>query len=177
MAINFSQLPQSNPFSTPAPGFYRFTVTKAEMKQQKDTSKPDYLRMTLALEDVDRRKVGTLFDNVFESTAPALLYKLQRFTRAIKLDLQGSVELRDLAKLVPNRKGIVEVENVQDNRFPDDPDRKQAQVRLFGSECFWTEEEYPLLIESPRQSAAPVTEDVPFDFNEADGEVPPANEY
>jgi len=178
MAINFSNIPTTNPFITPPPGIYKFTVTKAEMKAAKDTSKPQYLRMTLALTAPDGRKVGNLFDNMYDSASPALIYKVGRFTRAIGLTLQGNVELKDLAKLVPNRSGVVEVENIPDNRYPDDPDRKQAQVKLFGTECFWTLDELPQVIEgAPAQEAAPADAPVPFDFDAADGEVPQSNEY
>lgn len=181
MSINFSALPTKNPFVTPKPGIYIFTVSTAEMKEQKDKTKPPYLNMMLSLEDTSGRKQGTIFERVFNSTAPALLYKLQRFVRAIGLQLEGSVELKDLAKLVVNRKGVVEVENIQDNRYPDDPTRQQAQVKLFGSECFWTLDELAQFAktepEVSEDAADETPYDPPFDFDAADGEVPKADEY
>lgn len=173
MAINFSHLPQTNPFALPAAGIHKFVITKAEMKQPKDTTKPPYLNMTLALTALTGQKLGNVFDKLYESSAPALLFKLQRFARALELPLEGEVELKDLCKLVVNRGGLVEIEHVQDSRYKDDPTKQQAQVKLYGSECYWRKDELPEL--TPSQDAAPVEgPDVPFDFDSADGDVPAA---
>ena len=180
MAINFSALPQSNPFSVPKPGIYHFTVTKAEMRKPKDVNKPDYLSLTLSLTNLAGKKVGNVFDGMYESASAAILYKLQRFTRALNINLTGEAELKDLAKLVVNRSGLVDIENVKDDRFPDDDSKVQAKVKLFGSECYWKTEELPQVADPEEAAPQPVEvsdEDVPFEFNSADGEVPSSSEY
>lgn len=180
MAISFSQTPLTNPYTIAKPGYYRFTITGAEMRQGKDMAKPPYLNMTYALVDAKGNKAGNVFDRVFDSDKPAVLFKMNRLNLALGLGLNTAVELKDLAKIVINRRGVVEIVNNHDNRYPDDPSRMQAEVAMFGSDIFWPEAEYASLIGVTEESvAAPDSDDPPFIFDEGDG-IPntrTANDY
>lgn len=181
MAINLDSIPDTNPGgSMPPVGFHRFVIDTAEMRTAKNAvpGAPQYLNLSLQLFDGAGVRTGTLFDRFTESTNENLRYKLKRLLIATGLDLKGSVELKDLAKLLPKRRGVLEVEHRKDKQ---DPTRVQAQVRLFGSDCYWPESEYESLtgaaISTPAQTAAPADGDVPFDFDPADGNVPAADRY
>ena len=171
MSVNFDKLPSSNPSNVPAPGFYKFTVTKADMKQGKDTAKPPYLSLSLGLVDKFGKKHGNLFDGQYDSDAPAIQFKLSRFILACGLDLHGSMELKDLAKIVVNRSGVVEVENVPDSR---DATRLQAKARLFGSDCYWPLDKFDSLVSDAATVKGTPDADEAFEFSDEDAPVPPA---
>jgi len=171
VAVNFDALPSSNPTSIPGVGFYKFTVLKAEVKQGKDTSKPPYLNLTYSLQDIKGKKCGNFFDMLFDSDAPAPSYKLKRFVLGIGLDLHGSMELRDLAKIVIGRSGVLEIEHKPDDR---DPNTMRAAVRLFGSDCFWPLSEFASLAGDTAPSQATPDADAAFTFSDDDAPVPPA---
>ena len=180
MAINFNTLPKENPFSIPASGYYKFKVTKAEMKTPGEQAKNQkaYLSMTLALTDPAGVKAGNVFDALRESDQQVQLFKLGRFIEAVGLHLTGNVELRDLAKLVVNKEGICEIENSEDFRDKDKPvheRRRQAQVKIFGSDAYWPLTEWETLV--PDAAAAAVDNGgVPWDdtFTTEDATPAPA---
>lgn len=170
MAIQMDKVPDANPFSLPAEGYYKFTVTKAEMKQGKDPAKPPYLNMTLSLVNAAGQKCGNLFDMLTESDKPAILFKIGQFIKAVGVNLGASFELKDLAKVIPGRHGVVEIEHRKDK---DQQGREviRAQVKLFGSECYWPIGAFEELV----QGAAPAAvEESPFEFSDEDTPVPPA---
>ncbi len=189
MAINFKKLPSDTPYAVPKPGFYLAKITKAEMKTGKDPEKPPYLNLTYKLTDGSGKSAGNLFDGQYESEAAVMQFKLQRFLTALKLTGLTVFELKDLIKLVQDQELVVEVENTVDNRDKDLPPEKQrlrAQAKLFGSDIYWHKSEFQALLKESGQqeapAAAPDDGEVPFDFDAADGEVPPApaethNEY
>lgn len=168
MAINFNTLPKDNPFSVPDSGYYKFKIIKAEMKtpgEQAKNQKP-YLNMTLALINAAGVKAGNIFDALRDSDQQVQLFKLGRFTEAIGLHLTGNVELRDLAKLVVNKEGITEIENSEDFRDKDKPvhdRRRQAQVKIFGSDAYWPLTEWDALVPD---AAAAVADDGPAPWDE-----------
>lgn len=179
MAVNFDKLPDSNPTDLLPAGYYQFTVAKAEMKQPKDLQKPPYLNVTLALTNAAGARCGTFFDIFTESTAAAVMYKLNRFCKAMKLNLTGNVELKDIAKVIPGKPGVVEIEQREDKNAPGGPAMRN-QVKLFGSECYWAPEAWKDLVAGAAGTvAAAPAEDVPFNFSDED--APPAapvnNEY
>ena len=176
--VNFDKIPDNNPFQIPDKGYYLFKCVNANMRQPKDKNKKSYLNVQMSLVDKNGKKAGTFFDNFFDSSSSAVLYKLGRFINAIGLNLTGDVDLKDIAKLVPGKEGVLEIDHQQDSRFPDDPTKVQAQVKLFGSECYWPSDQFKSLV--GESAAAPDSdEDVPFDLE--DGPVPPepetTNEY
>lgn len=176
--INFDKVPDNNPYSVPDEGYYVFKCINANMRSPKDPSKKDYLNVQMMLVDKTGKKAGTFFDNFFDSDASAILYKLGRFVKAINLNLTGNVELKDIAKLLPGKEGVLEIEHRQDSRFPDDPTKIQAQVKLFGSECYWPTDQFKELVGEVDAAQIP-DEDMPFSME--DGPVPPepetTNEY
>lgn len=174
--MNFDKAPSTNPFTLPAPGFYKFTVVKAEMKQPKAAGKPMYLNLTLSLINAQGVRCGNIFDMITESTDERVLYKANRFIKATGLNLQGDVPLNAIAKMVVNRSGVVEVENREDKNAPNGPVMR-AQPRLFGSECFWPESEFATLVGGSVTAGTPdaAQSDVPFDFDAA--EAPTKAEY
>ena len=105
MAISFDQLPDERPNNLLEKGFYFGTITNAEMKSPKDTSKPDYLNLTIDLFDKNQKKVGRVYDIITESDAPAMRYKLKRLCTALNLNLSGkSFELKQLVKSLKDKK-------------------------------------------------------------------------
>ena len=170
MSVNFDKLPDKNPGgATAAPGFYKFTVTKAEMRQPKDLTKPPYLSMTYGLNDITGKKYGNMFDSQYDSPAEIMQFKLQRFANAIGLKLKGSVDLKDLAKLVVNRSGVVEVENVPNYK---DATRMDASTRLFGSDCYWPLSEFATLVSGAAPDMSTPDADAAFEFSDDDAPVP-----
>jgi len=162
MGINFDKAPDTNPYGLIPEGIYRFEIVKAELKPPANKDKKAYINMQIKLFDGANNKKGTLFDKIFDSDAPALLYKLKRLVRAIKVPLSGEVELKDLAKILPGKKGTLEVTQQPDSRFPDDRTKDQAAVKLFGSECFWTWEEYAGLVATDSDTVPAEEEEMPF---------------
>lgn len=138
MSINFDALPQENPFALPSPGVYKATITEAEMRAPKnDPSKPDYLSLKLSLTDARGRGCGSIYDILSESDSSVVQYKLARFIRACKMQLTGSMELCDLAKLVKGKQIAVDV--CHDKKS----DQPRAQVDLFAREAYYMVEEFP----------------------------------
>lgn len=107
MAINYDSLPSTKPASVLPAGFYKATIIKAEMRTSKNTG-ANYLSLQYDLNN-GKENVGKLFDMQFDSEKEFLRYKLQRFITALRLDLRGSFELKDLCKLVTNKQLIVDV--------------------------------------------------------------------
>lgn len=172
MAINFDKLPTENPYALPPIGIYKAKVTKAEMKTG---PKGPYLNLTLALSDGKGRRYGNLFDMVSESGHQVVQYKLGRLVSALKLNLHGMCELRDLAKIIVGREMCVDVTHQPDNR---DETQMQAKVRVFATEIYWPIEQYEELavMNEDNGEAADAVQDAvaendatPFQFNAADG--------
>lgn len=118
MAINFNELPSDKPAGNATvvpPGKYLAKIEKAEMKSPKNTNedgtpKKDYLLLTLELTDMESNKmVGRVWDNVIESQAGLLQYKLKRLIQALQLPITGEFELKDLTKMVPGRSMLVDI--------------------------------------------------------------------
>jgi hypothetical protein len=107
MAINYDSLPSVKPESTVPAGFYKAKIIKAEMRTSKNTG-AEYLSLQYDLNN-GTQNVGKLFDMQFDSEKEFLRYKLQRFLTALRLDLRGTFELKDLCKLVNNKEIIVDV--------------------------------------------------------------------
>lgn len=151
MGINFDALPQSND-SKPTPGFYRAKVIKATMATPKDETRPDYLRLECELSTYDRKPKGKLFDNLFESEAPALQFKLGRLNAAAGLNITGNVSLKDFGKVLVGKEYVV------DTKLSDDG--KWLEVDLFGGQCYHPLSEFGALM------GVVSDEDVPFDTEE-----------
>lgn len=136
MAINFDTLPQENPFALPEPGVYKAKIVEAEMKQGRDLSKPEYLNLKFSLTDKDGKNCGILYDIIAESDNSVVQYKTARFIRACGLPLTGSMELRDLAKIVKGKEIAVDVSHDTKGERP------RAQVDLFSREAYYLASEF-----------------------------------
>jgi hypothetical protein len=169
MGINIDTLPDanSNPNLAVKPGYYKFEITKAEISIPKDPNKKPNLLMSLALTDADGKKAGQILERIYDSEAQCFAYKNARFFRATEIKgLKGTVELKDLVKIVVGRKGACEIINEQDSRFPEDKTKVQAKVATFGSECYWTIDQFAGLINPSDAVAQGVVDaddlDIPF---------------
>lgn len=165
MGINFDRIPQNNPFVAPAIGFYRARVEKAVYTVAKTAGAKNYLALTYALLNAQMKKIGTVYDKLYESDSPTMLYKIGRFANALGLSLSGVVELKDLAKIVVNKEFVVEITHEADNRAPEDRSKDRAVPRIFGSEIFWPMSEASMLIqdEGTEPSTAAIKDDeLPF---------------
>lgn len=129
MAINFDALPQSNPIGKIEDDVYFATIVEASMKQGKDPTKPMYLNMRLELKDRFGSKAGTIFDVVTESESAFMMYKISRLVQACKLNITGSMELKDLCKLLTGKQIVLRTQwNKEYNK---------AEVKAIGTEIYW----------------------------------------
>jgi hypothetical protein len=176
MGINIDKLPDAsvNPNMAQKPGFYKFEITKAEISTPKDTTKKPNLLMNFALTDAEGKNAGIVFERMYDSEAQAFQYKYSRFFNAIELvGLTGTIEFKDLMKIVVGRKGVCEIVNEQDNRFPDDKTKVQAKVATFGSECFWKLSQFEELINPGSVFAqSTVADDIELPFFDPAAEAP-----
>lgn len=165
MGINFDSLPNSKPNQVPPKGAYYATIEKAEMKQPKDTSKKPYLALTFTLKGQDGKAYGKLFDNLFETDADLVRYKLGRFIKALQIPLTGSFELKDLCKIVVGKSLIVDVtEEKKDGYAP------KAIVDVFANEVFYPMSEASNVFGT--LAATGTDNDVPFVFEPDAADAP-----
>lgn len=168
MAINFDALPQDRPASGNllAVGFYKAKVVKAEMKTPKNGG-TDYLELTLDLTDGNGKACGKFWERLFDSDKDLIRYKLMRFLYAIDADLAGSTfELKDLAKIVPNKEFIIDIGLDEKNeRGP------RNQTEVFKNEIFYRKNEWAALHGGAEIAAADAADaDLPFNMNPEDDE-------
>ena len=164
MAINYDALPSTKPQNVLPAGYYQATIVKAEMKKSKNTGN-DYLSIQYDLNN-GAGITGKLFDLQMESEKEFLRYKLQRFLTALKLNLSGSFELRDLCKLINGKKLIVDV-SVEDT----DQGKRNA-VNSFEHEIYYSINEWASLTAATPSPFDAVEEEVP---TPSDADVPAIN--
>lgn len=118
--VNFDELPQERPGGDIIvfdKGIYDAEIMKAAMATSK-TSGTEYLSVQLQLTD-ETGKTATVFDSLFDGDKPLLRYKLGQFIRAINCGLTGSFELKDMVKILPNRKLRVAVKVESNEKYGD----------------------------------------------------------
>jgi hypothetical protein len=162
--INFDSLPDGNPNLGVDAGFYYATIEKAEMRNPKDATKKPYLNLQYQLQQKDGKGAGKLFDIITESDASIARFKLKRFIQALNLPISGNFELKDLAKIVPGKKFIVEIGKDKNNN-------NKSVVDVFSNEIFYplsdaaevfgetTGADIPFVFEPDGQDAAPTDSD------------------
>lgn len=133
MAINFDQLPESNGGSTNKiipKGTYYASIEKTEMKKPQDTTKPEYLNITLKVQSAQGENMGFVWDKITESTSQYVLYKLRRFIMALGVTITPglSLELKDLAKIAPGVKLLVDINQDKENK---------NQVDIFSGDVYY----------------------------------------
>lgn len=154
--INFDSLPNEKPsMSNIIPkGQYIATIEKAEMKQSKDETKPDYLNMQLDLTDPESKMpVGKIWAILTESDKSLPMFQLSRLIKALKLPITGNFELKDLTKMIPGKQMLVDVAPEKRN---DGKEPERSVIDVFSGNIF-----YPL----EASTEAPTikgSEDTPF---------------
>ena len=76
-----------------------------------------------------------------ESDNEVVMFKMGRFIRACGIPLQGTMELKDIAKLIQNKTIVVDV--TVDTKS----ERPRAQVDLFTREAYYTVDEFEEIYE------------------------------
>lgn len=115
MAIAFDKLPTDRPgggFKKMEEGRHYAQINKVDIVKSANTGE-DYLRVGFVTKDKD------LFsESFFVNEKSFNLWKLGRLLSACKLELAGTGELKDLVKLLPNKKVIVDVV-INDRGYPE----------------------------------------------------------
>ena len=121
MAINFNNLPQTNPNNKVIePGSYLGTIELAEMRTAKDPAKPPYLNIRYSLKDKETGVAkGSLYDIITESDAEISRFKLFRFMTALGLDTLESFDLKDLPKLIMHKTLELDISVQKSEGYPD----------------------------------------------------------
>ena len=117
MAINMNSLPTEKPsMSSVIPkGSYIAKIVKSEMRSPK-SGKADYFSAECDITDpASNMSMGKFWINLFESEANLPRYQLARFIKALKLNIQGEFELKDLTKMVNGKSLIVDICPDKDN--------------------------------------------------------------
>ena len=117
MAINMNSLPTEKPsMSSVIPkGSYIAKIVKSEMRSPK-SGKADYFSAECDITDpASNMSMGKFWINLFESEANLPRYQLARFIKALKLNIQGEFELKDLTKMVNGKSLIIDICPDKDN--------------------------------------------------------------
>lgn len=132
MTIRFDQLPSERPGFTVPKGQYAALIEKAEMKTSKtDPSKPAYLNLTLAISDESGKGMGKVYDILTESDNEYVRYKLKRFIEAMEIPMTGSIELKDIAKIVSGKRTRVDIMMDEKSTSP------RPVVDIFSAEIYY----------------------------------------
>ena len=103
--INFDALPKDKPNNnTVTEGRYTATVFSAKMVESKTKPGTEYLNVSFKLDDG-----GFVNENYFDSDRPFLQYKLGQLLKACRVTLAGEGSLKDVSKVIVNKKVIVDV--------------------------------------------------------------------
>lgn len=96
MGFNLSRAAEAkDPFQLPDPGLYYGYVEKGTIKTS--TAGNTYINFEIALKDMEGNKKGKLFWMFFD--ADWQLYQTGRFLRACEFEMEGELELKDIAVL------------------------------------------------------------------------------
>lgn len=146
--INFDSIPKEKPagFKVPEPGFHKVTIAKVTEEVSKAGN--DYLQLQLKTEDG-----AIVFDNIVDSTAPALQWKLGRLVTACKLPLSGELTLSDLGKVILNKEIVADIKVIEDDYKKDGS--MKAEVDIFTNDIFYPIEEYADLVGAEPSSETP----------------------
>ena len=164
MALNFDNLPKSNPngegnsSNVLEKGIYPAVAQHAEMRVSGKGL--NYLVVQLA---VSSNKGQTMvFDNFFDMDKPLPRFKLAQFLRAVGTIPSGNFELKDLVKVINNRPLSVALKIEKSDGYPD-----KNVVDAFDPEIYY----------AANQAAAPAAahpannDDLPFDMPADEGEA------
>lgn len=130
MPIDFNALPDNAPSSNLVlePGTYCAVIADAVMKTP-NTGKADYLNLSLDIYDINKtKKLGHVFDKLFESEKDLLQFKLRCFCVAIGFTPNGAFELKDLTKICKNKEVQVTLKKGKDQN-----DNDMTEVNIFSN--------------------------------------------
>lgn len=156
--LNFDKLPKTKPDGggTLVPnGDYIFLIKKAEMRKPIKGG-DDYMSVQLQCTSMDNKHTTIVFDNFFVSDKPLPQYKLAQFIRALQMDIRGEFTLKDLCKVIPDKKGIVALKTEENEGYA-----PRNTVNAFDDDIY-----KPL---SPAESYPTDNSDVPFDTTPSEG--------
>lgn len=109
--INFNTLPKENSsqYSVIPKGSYIAKIVKADMRTPKTGSK-DYLSVECDITDpASNASMGKFWINLFESEANLPRFQLRKFIEALRLNISGEFELKDLTKMVNGKSLVVDI--------------------------------------------------------------------
>lgn len=154
MAISFDDLPDKKPegYDLLDEGIHNAVIKNATMEISKTTRQP-YMAVQFTCTDPVTKKSTTVFDNFFDSDKPLTRYKLGQFIRALKLQLTGSFELKDLCKVIPNKELCVALKTEQNEGYA-----ARNVVNAYDDSIYY-EKEFdapPFDATSPSDNGAPV---------------------
>ena len=164
MALNFDNLPKSNPngegnsSNVLEKGIYPAVAKRAEMRVSGKGL--NYLVVQLAI--TSDKGSTTVFDNFFDMDKPLPRFKLAQFLRAVGTIPSGNFELKDLVKVINNRPLSVALKIEKSDGYPD-----KNVVDAFDPEIYY----------AANQAAAPAAahpannDDLPFDMPADEGEA------
>lgn len=102
--IQFNALPTDKPSqNTVKNGRYTAKVFKTEMRTSKETGN-EYLNVSFLCDGG-----GFVNENYFDSDKPFLQYKLGQLLKACNVNLEGEGTLKDVAKVIKDKKVIIDV--------------------------------------------------------------------
>ena len=103
--LNFTSLPKDKPSqNTVSNGRYKAIIFKTQMVQSKKDANQEYLNVSFKLDDG-----GFVNENYFDSDKPFVMYKLGRLLNACNVKLEGEGSLRDVAKVIQNKRVVIDV--------------------------------------------------------------------
>lgn len=110
--IDFNTLPRENSsqYAVIPKGSYLAKIMKSEMKASSKPGKPDYFVAECDITDpISNTGMGKFWINLFESEANLPRFQLRRFIEALRLNITGQFELKDLTKMVNGKSLIVDI--------------------------------------------------------------------
>ena len=146
--INFDNLPKEKPegtgdFPLPRIGFHLATITKAEYKVSENNN--EMYALTLKLDEG-----GLVWDNVMLIDKPTPQYKLARLIQACKLPLVGNIDKKDLVKMLPNKRIVVDI-TTEENTWRG-VTKEKPKVEAFKNDIFYPPEEAAALVPQEEQA-------------------------
>ena len=169
MALNFDNLPKSNPSgegnssNVLEKGIYPAVAKRAEMRVSGKGL--NYLVVQLAVTN-ERGQTTTVFDNFFDTDKPLPRFKLAQFLRAVGVIPSGNFELKDLVKVINNRPLSVALKIEKSAGYPD-----KNVVDAFDAEIYYTARDNAPAAPAPASHPAENNDDLPFDMPADEGEV------
>ena len=168
MAINFDSLPTEKPGNNflLEPGRYKATIIEADVKMGTKNPRP-YLALTYAITQYPNKSCGKLWDNFFDVDKQLPKYKIKRLVEALGLRLTGSLEFKDLAKIILNKSMVVDI------CVNEKGDKPKNEVEVFKGDIYYPMSEWASLV-GPQMDddtiSAADADDCPFNTEASDEE-------